>query len=67
MGIFTPIVPLEFDASFSYIQRLMHLCDKLNEQGVSINSIQAFLNSLDIDKKIKLLFRKSKTRCLSNL
>lgn len=53
MGIFTPIVPLEFDASFSYIQRLMHLCDKLNEQGVSINTIQAFLNSLDIDKKIK--------------
>lgn len=48
MGIFTPIVPLEFDASYSYIQRLMHLCDKLNEQGVSINSIQAFLNSLDI-------------------
>ncbi len=53
MGIFTPIVPLEFDASFSYIQRLMHLCEKLNEQGVSINSIQEFLNSLDIDKKIK--------------
>ena len=53
MGIFTPIVPLEFDASYSYIQRLMHLCDKLNEQGVSINSIQAFLNS--------------KMKCLSNL
>lgn len=53
MGIFTPIVPLEFDASYSYIQRLVHLCDKLNEQGVSINTIQAFLNSLDIDKKIK--------------
>lgn len=53
MGIFTPIVPLEFDASFSYIQRLVHLCEKLNEQGVSINSIQEFLNSLDIDKKIK--------------
>lgn len=53
MGIFTPIVPLEFDASYSYIQRLMHLCEKLNEQGVSINTIQEFLNSLDIDKKIK--------------
>lgn len=53
MGIFTPIVPLEFDASFSYIQRLMHLCEKLNEQGVSINTIQDFLNSLDIDQKIK--------------
>ena len=47
MGIFTPIVPLEFDASFSYIQRLMHLCEKLNEQGVSINTIQDFLNNLD--------------------
>lgn len=53
MGIFTPIVPLEFDASFSYIQRLMHLCEKLNEQGVSINTIQEYLNSLDIDQKIK--------------
>lgn len=53
MGIFTPIVPLEFDASYSYIQRLMHLCEKLNEQGISINTIQEFLNSLDIDKKIK--------------
>lgn len=53
MGNFTPIVPLEFDASFSYIQRLMHLCEKLNEQGVSINTIQEFLNSLDIDQKIK--------------
>lgn len=53
MGTFTPIVPLEFDASFSYIQRLMHLCEKLNEQGVSINTIQEYLNSLDIDQKIK--------------
>lgn len=53
MGIFTPIAPLEFDASFSYIQRLMHLCMKLNEQGVAINTIQEFLNSLDIDQKIK--------------
>ena len=53
MGTFTPIVPLEFDASFSYIQRLIHLCEKLNEQGVSINTIQDFLNSLDIDQKIK--------------
>ena len=53
MGTFTPIIPLEFDASYSYIQRLMHLCEKLNEQGVSINTIQEFLNSLDIDQKIK--------------
>lgn len=53
MGVFTPIVPVEFDASFSYIQRLMHLCEKLNEQGVSINTIQEFLNNLNIDQKIK--------------
>ena len=53
MGVFTPIVPLEFDASFSYIQRLMKLCEKLNEQGIEINTIQEFLNNLDIDQKIK--------------
>lgn len=53
MGVFTPIIPLEYDASYSYIQRLMALCDKLNEQGVSINTIQDFIENLNIDEKIK--------------